>query len=273
MVQKTFAIHTGLNGTARLYMEVGVSQLACWSKDLQTNEVQAFELFEFDPDKALGNFAEVFRLVKLHSKVLDANYAATTIIWENEECLLVPEKYAYRVPAGDYLDLVYGHAPGAITAQQPVAAANAVFRAPKSWKDELDKHFPYAKYTHKFQGIFTGNHNGDISDGVRVLFYRGHFFLVLYREGRLQLIRRFDYQTPEDVVYHILNTFEQYELLPTETDVYISGLIDLRSALYTELYKYLHNVKIEEYGNEQFHTEAFSEYPYHYFLPFFKTAA
>lgn len=273
MVQKTFAIYTGLSGTARLYIEAGISQLACWVKDLQTHQVQAFELFEFDQDKAQANFQEVFRQIKLFSKILESSYAATTIIWENEECLLVPEKYAYRVPAGDYLDMMYGHAPGAITAQQPAQQVNAIFRAPRSWKDELDKHFPYAKYTHKFQGIFAGNHSTDIENGVRILFYRGHFFLVLYRDSQLQLIRRFAYQTPEDVVYHILNTFGQYDLSPAETEVCISGLIDLRSALYTELYKYLQNVTVEAYNNEGMDDEAFTEYPYHYFLPFLKTVA
>ncbi|WP_147313895.1 DUF3822 family protein [Deminuibacter soli] len=271
MVQKTFAIYTQLEGTARLYIEAGMSQLACWIKDLQTGQVQAFELFEFDQDKALINFGEIFRLIKLHSKILESSYAGTTIIWENEECLLVPEKYAYRVSAGDYLDMVYGHAPGAITAQQPALTANAIFRAPRSWKEELDKHFPFAKYTHKFQGIYAGNHATDITDGVRVFFYRGHFFLILYRDSQLQLIRRFAYQTPEDVVYYILNTFEQYDLSPAETDVCISGLIDLRSALYSELYKYLQNLKVEEYNDEGMEDAAFGEYPYHYFLPFLKT--
>jgi hypothetical protein len=269
MVQKTFAIYTDAALTASsLQLELGSTHLACWTQDEQTQLVQTFELFEFDEDKT-DDFAEVFRQVKLYSKLLEASFDTVAVTWENEECLLVPAVYAGRIPAADCLNFAYGYSPGSVVGQRELSNSTALFRFPQSWKQVLEGHFPGAQYNHKFQHMYRSAGN----DGARVFFYRGHFLLTLYSNGQLQLVQRFVYQTPEDVVYHILNTFERNGLAAETATVQVSGLIDLRSSLYTELYKYLHNLKVEEAADCIPDTEAFREYPLHYFLPFFKTAA
>ncbi len=271
MVQKTFAIYTEeSNATSHLQVELGSAHLACWIEDAASELVQAFELFEFEQDKATEDFAEIFRQVKLHSKLFDTAFEATSIIWENEECLLVPESYASHIGADACLDFAYGYSPGSVTGRQAASGSMALFRFPQSWKQVLDQHFPQADYKHKFQHMYRLVSGGD---GARIFFYRGHFLIALYKAGVLQLVQRFTYQTPEDVVYHVLNTFERNRLSAETAAVQISGLIDLRSSLYTELYKYLHNLKVEEAADCIPDTEAFKEYPLHYFLPFFKKAA
>ena len=94
--------------------------------------------------------------------------------------------------------------------------------------------------------------------------------MAVYKQKQLQLIRSFDYQTPEDVVYHLLNMSALLGLELSTTIFIVAGLIDLDSSLFTELYKYIPVLQMEKAADGFLKNEVFSQFPAHYFTPFFK---
>lgn len=105
---------------------------------------------------------------------------------------------------------------------------------------------------------------------TRMLFYNDKFITAVFDKGNLQLLQTFAYQTPEDVAYYMLLICKQFELAPQEMALYLSGLIDTQSSLYSELLKYFVKVNYETIP-ESFGTNGLlDEYPSHYFSPLLK---
>jgi hypothetical protein len=275
MVQKTFGIYTTTDITAddeQLYIELGQRHVALWTAADTTETISAFELFEYDlsPLESLG---ETLRQVKLYSRLLEARYSSTKVIWENQECLLVPDSFHDKEIAPNYLDLMFGNSVNTLVQEQqrPTTRMTVVFRIPRNWKDAAQQYFPGAVYEHKYLNLYERFSND--SKGIYTLFYRNHFIMALVKEFKVQLLQTFDYQTPEDALYHILNTCNQYKMDYDTTPVHVEGLIDLNSPMYEELKKYLRDVSISIPGEKWQTGGDFRQHPSHYFLPFFKMMA
>jgi hypothetical protein len=109
--------------------------------------------------------------------------------------------------------------------------------------------------------------NGNIA---KIIFYNDKFIVAYFHNKKLQLLQTFTYQTPEDVAYYLLLICKQFGISQQEMIVNISGLIDVQSALYTELLKYFAEVQYEEFP-ESFGTDnMLEEFPEHYFSPMLK---
>jgi hypothetical protein len=108
---------------------------------------------------------------------------------------------------------------------------------------------------------------------LHIIFYHSHFIITAVRDKELQLIQRLVYNSVYEVVYHILNVCERLAMPINETYIVISGLIDLKSALYAELYKYVYHLHIDEAGETAFDKAILSDYPAHYFIPFINPVA
>ncbi|BAV06538.1 Protein of unknown function [Filimonas lacunae] len=273
MVQKTFGIYNPEtnSGNEQFYLELGNSHVAIWLKDSQSNVISSFELFEYDAEMT-PILANVIRDVKTISKIAKDYHPQVQVIWENSECLLVPTPYYEEKVSPHYLNIVFGNALHAEVAGQNNTASQtaAVFRVPKSWKEAILQYYPNAGFEHKYLGLF--NSFTTDKQGLYAFFYRNHFILVVVKDRKVQLMQTFNYQTPEDVLYYILNTCNQYGLDYEKTPVRVAGLIDFKSSLYEEMVKYLPDVAVDTLpGNKV--GKAFSDQPVHYFVPFFKTTS
>jgi hypothetical protein len=106
---------------------------------------------------------------------------------------------------------------------------------------------------------------------MNVVFYESSFIAVVFKEGQLQLMRCYQYQVAEDVVYHWLNLIKQLELNPEELIIRISGVVDIPSPLHTLLLTYFKNVTIETIQLGKINLTG-NQHPLHYFTPLFNLA-
>jgi hypothetical protein len=112
----------------------------------------------------------------------------------------------------------------------------------------------------------------DISEDTfaRVIFYNDKFIAAIFIHGALQLLQTFSYQTPEDTAYYLLLICKQFDIAPDKMVLNISGLIDEKSALYSELVKYFEEVHYEGVPDTYGTNGILNEYPAHYFSPLLK---
>jgi len=94
---------------------------------------------------------------------------------------------------------------------------------------------------------------------IKIDFGVDEFELVVVKQNKLLLIERFEYTTPNDVLYQLLKICNEYSLSQYETQLAVSGLVDKDSALYKELYSYF--IKID-FNNA---TWSHADYPTHFF--------
>ena len=121
--------------------------------------------------------------------------------------------------------------------------------------------FPKADFQPAYQ---IGKNEIDI---IHLYFYPKYFSVIVYKEDKLQFFQTKFYNTPEDILYVLLNIIYQYEI---EKNIKISagGFIDEQSKLFDLLYQYLEGLELGTVDESLFVSTEFKDYPPHYFLPY-----
>lgn len=147
-----------------------------------------------------------------------------------------------------------------------------VYRVSKDIHSLCKAKFQGSQYWHVYTILLLWSREDKLKTGniARVIFYNDKFVVAFFRDRQLQLLQTFAYQTPEDVAYYLLLICKQFEISQQELVLYISGLIDTQSALYTELLKYFAEVNYEGLPVMYSTNGLLEEFPGHYFSPLLK---
>lgn len=85
---------------------------------------------------------------------------------------------------------------------------------------------------------------GNNEKQVFVHFQENYFEIVVVRNQMLLLFNSFEYQTPEDLAYYLLFTYEQLQLSPEVIPVFFLGKIDETSEYFKIAYKFIRNCEL-----------------------------
>ncbi|HEY0299544.1 MAG TPA: DUF3822 family protein [Arachidicoccus sp.] len=269
MLQKTFDVHRGKIPSDFLHLEVGASHIALTAFDEYKIAAHDFEFYGFDLN---DNFENVLSQVYAQSVFLKHDYKHIKIIWENAHAQYVPACF-YNDSVSDAID---AFTEKSLAKQKRLLKKNDSFVIPFSVDEDkwqlLHKEFSHAEDSHKYYEIIHQSFASANDDKLHLLliFYPNHFIITAQKNGKLQFINSFVFSSGTDVVYYLLNTAKQLNTSISESLVTLSGLIDGDSALFQEIYKYVPHIDVDSAENATFLKENFSEYPSHFFVPFFK---
>jgi hypothetical protein len=265
MLQKTFGIYSEDIKDARLFIEAGETHISFCARTDAGAAVQGFELFRFDAADAKDAHS-LMREIKLNSNLLGISFTGFTIIWEHATCVCLPAHLSNSSTDEAYLDVAFGPSNDDDVFRVQVKGIQLLYRINKSWVKALSSYFPNAHTTHKWAYMVQENEIEE--SGLRIVFYADHYIVLLLKNNALQFVQSFAYQTPEEVLYDLLNIGLQYDVPVQQTPLIVSGTIDLRSQLYDVLYRYFERLEIAEVKQQWFELPGFSEFPLHYFSPF-----
>jgi len=124
--------------------------------------------------------------------------------------------------------------------------------------------FPFSKFRH--QSTLSVKQMLAASDeGCLLVDFGTYSFSVLAGAGgKILFSNHCSYTTPEDVLFVLLKTCQQFSLSQQTVSVRLSGLIDMQSALYKELFQYFREITFREAGWHTGNTGN-TEYPAHFF--------
>lgn len=268
MVQKTFGIYADSSEECNLMIQIGKQHLACWTVLSNTSTVHSFEYFQTD-SFIEENFKELFRQIKLHSKLLEQS-APPTIIWNNDECLILP-KHFINTHQEHLLCTAYGNKDIYLPFYQQEQESNILFRISEEAFKEINHYFPKAVIHHRYTSILQTQPSS--KDILEVFCYPEIVTIKVTNKNNLLSIQNYCYQTAEDVLYWLLNICTQWQIEVINVTIVLSGLIDEESSLYKEIYKYFPDITFSKNNVSFVEAEKFSDYPTHYFLPFFNPVA
>ena len=80
------------------------------------------------------------------------------------------------------------------------------------------------------------------TDGVLCNIHQNAFDIVLWKNGKIQLVNVYTMNTQEDVVYFLQLAMQQYELNPNVDKLFVSGEVIQQSLLFTTLSKFFRNI-------------------------------
>jgi len=266
----TAGIYTG---SAELFVEAGPMGISIVVLNIGKC-FQAVVTYSFPNKLNEQQLIETMKDVLEADELLQKPYTKTNIIWAFPESILLPPGLVNSDNHGDMLNLVYGDAKKGDLKSDFLYKHNLhnIYRVPGKIARAFESKFPYASQTHQYS-LLVNREMNTAEDELFVVFYTNSLTLMLCKEGRLQVIQGFSFDSPEDTAYHLLNVCKSFDVQPNKVKLHISGMIDEKSNLFTAIYKYFLNIEFDPLPGDYIYAGEIKEYPPHFFSHFFAIAS
>lgn len=254
-----------------LLMEVGEHMFSYIFFDRQNKRLLAFKSYpvEKQPEKPMGEVvAEILALDEL----LQGKPEETVILYGYPESSLIPDAFFTTGVQKAATELAYGNVNRGAVLEEAVEswALHNVYRIPRETFGFLKQQFPQAKNRHVYSAWLSSFTSEE--PALRLTFYPDHFIAAAIKDGQLQIMQSFSYQTPEDVVYFLLAICKETGLDPAQIPLLIQGLIDEQSSLFAEIRKYFLEIRLMPLPEHIDTGDLLNDYPLHYFTPILNLA-
>jgi len=213
--------------------------------------------------------------ILLTDEILKTDTVKKTWMYNFPESQLVPEQYFSAGSGEDLVTLFHGDLTMGIILSEKIEGQSQynVFRVPGEVHNLLSERFAGSRYQH-YYSVWMQCRQQQPSAAqtyIAVTFYPNRMLVAIVIEGQLHLLQSYSYEAAEDVGYYLLNICNQFGLSVQDTPVILAGMIDVSSALYTEIFKYFGQVVLDVFPGEKPAT-ALQDYPDHFFSPLLKLA-
>jgi hypothetical protein len=256
----------------KLIVEIGINHLAFVVED--DKKVIGFEYYAIAVEN--DNWNNVFAGAKNFSKLFSKNFGAVQIVYNTPEALIIPAQKFSNNSTDSYLQTVFGEQKNLKTfvekvniQHQPSLIANINDNIQLAVQSNFGNHYNSHVYTAILQQIL--GKETMVLEMLKVQFYNGFMVVLVVNNNALSLVQSFNYTTPEDVVYYLLNIVEQFSLSLNNTPVEVSGIIETSSKTFELLEHLFTRLTLETVNMEKNNgfEEAITVSNAHYYTPFF----
>jgi Protein of unknown function (DUF3822) len=167
------------------------------------------------------------------------DYPEYTLISDEEERVNDPRQLLRAICQANESSIIFS---------EPVhqLAMQNEYCVPGSVHEWMKNKFRGARYYHQYSLMMKCMGNEEGESRLILDFRTDEFVLLATRNGAFQLAQTFSYTTPDDVLYYLLKTCNQFSLSQQDVRVQLSGLIDKQSVLYTGLYQYFIHIEFRK---------------------------
>ncbi len=227
-----------------LMVEVGVAEV-----NFLFYSTAPFQLHGFYQPKIMDTIAEPKNMELIKELVsrdtfLSKPFASVKIAYNFKTCALLPIQFFKVEDKAAILNVMHGVDFSSYSFHEDVQGGNIklVYRVPCNVYDTFSNLFAKSIFMHS-TSIQINNFKNQ-QNFITCIVYNGYVKLILFKEKMLQIVQYFDYSTPIEVSYHILNVCSQFNVEVANVALQVSGNIEPKSSLYEELYKYFLNISI-----------------------------
>ncbi len=246
---------------------------------MNTGDMQVLCLKYFHFKQIKGRLhEEIIREIIFGDELLIKGMNETYIVYNFPESTLVPEAFFDIGLAKEFTEIVYGNLNKGtiVTEKVPWWDIYNVYKLPLDANKLLQYKFPVAKQWHYYSLLLKSFKKFNVNENeetLQVVFYEENMIVSVHKKGHLQIVQRFLYSSPEDVLYHLLNCCRQLDMSTHFLSLRLSGFIEMQSLLYGELVKCFKNVSFEDPEEVFLKNDLLKAYPLHYFSSILKIAA
>ncbi len=256
-----------------LFISAGKQGISFIQLDTDSNTFISVLVYHFAKNLTATAIAEQVNEIVSSENLSQQHFKKIFVTWCFDENVFVPQQYFDAGNSKEMLELVHGDLMQGAVQNELVATHNlhTVYKIPAAVKNIFNIAFPFCIQNHQSSLLINFEKNN--KDLLYCNFYPEHLTVLLRKNGQLQIIQQFEYASPEDAVYHLLNVCQSFETDAAKTILTVSGMIDTDSNLYSELYKYFQSVNCADLSASFNYAEEIKDHPAHYFSHLFATAS
>lgn len=246
-----------------LILELGDSLVSAIIKDEDANTFSAIAVYQLErPDTK--QISDVVKQLLEEKDIFNFSIKDVRIISAFHQSVLIPFSLSDKDHFSTIVDMVHGDLFSSAHVHTDLINEEGIYNAykmPHSLTESITTKFPNLKINHLYTSLLKTISKGE--DKMHLIFYPGKVIVLVVKENKFILVNSFDYFVPEDVSYLLLNLCKQLDLdkIPLE----ISGLIEVNSVLYKEIYKYFSVVTFASLPEDCTYPDEVTTFPAHYF--------
>lgn len=275
MVTQKLSLSAQHNNTPQQYASKLIGEIGMYHIALMVKSeigIEAFEVYEIDATTT--TWQNIFAAIKNYSKIFTKNYTQSAFYLNTTEALLVPEAKFSKESIEPYLTSIFGKANlvqyEADIVQIPTNPVT-IYRLPLALNETIKNNFMLFSYKHTYTKILEkllGN-GTMVMEMIKVQFYSKYMIVVVVYGNKLQLIQSYNYKSPEDVIYYLLNIVQEFSLNVKSTAVEVSGMIDIQSKYFEVLENVFGRLSLETITAQGIFKDYLSVANAHYYTPFY----
>jgi Protein of unknown function (DUF3822) len=237
-------------------------------KNEEQNKYVAVAVLQFDKGTDSGDYGNTLQEVIQNQSLFSGHFKKVHVMYSFAESVLIPFALYSSLENENVLNLVHGdlhNNTSILTDLVTESGVYNVYRVSTSALNALKSKFPGASNIHQYSVLLKQPRSKE--DQLNIIFYPQRIVLKLSKNGQIQMVNSFSYNTAEDASYILLNTCKQFEIrnIPVE----VSGLIEKDSALFKEIYKYFEAINFAVLPATNNYAEEINQQPAHYFSNIF----
>jgi len=183
------------------------------------------------------SFSQPENLKLLHSQIKwlkDALVADFTVCAQNVSFQLLPNEFNWLNNNGGWQ----------CTDLQAAIEGKIVYEINGNLNNALQFFSSNLKFKHPLTGLLhqVEKFMKPFANGVLCNIHQNAFDIVLWKNGKIQLINSYQMNAPEDVVYFLQLAMQQYELNSNADKLFVSGEVIQQSLLFTTMSKFFRNI-------------------------------
>ncbi len=144
--------------------------------------------------------------------------------------------------------------------------AKNIFSIPDEVHNWIVRTFPHGQLHHTTSAMIDfllWKHRGDEEDTFVIQVCPEYAEFIVARAKNLKLLNRYDFSTPEELVYYILFAMEQLQLNPDHVPLVFSGSISPEDHVFKLASKYIRNISMATLPDIVSGTSILGEIPVH----------
>ena len=228
-------------------------------------DIKGLAVYNFVQSVSPPEIAEEINNVLRSHPVFSELNASVTLCYDFKESLLVPGEYYDRQTDKALLEVLYDSDSSSEIKTDAIGDINIfnAYAVDKRITAVLTGKFPGASIFHS-TSLYLEKLKSSGQE-LHCIIFHNSVKVFLFKDKALQLVQQFAYNKPVDVTYHLLNCCGQYDIRATDVTLQLTGMIDVHSSLYNELYKYFLNINFQQPDPAVIIHERIKFYPEHFF--------
>lgn len=247
-----------------LLCEVSNEGFSFCIKNEDTNSFLGLGVYHFDKNKPAVGLPIALQVIFHQKEILSGKFKKVCIVYSFCQSTLVPFSVYDKEKNEVLMNMMFGDLGQNETIQTDVITDKSMYncyRIPTALLEVIQNQFPDASCLHQYSLLLKNKSVED--DHLTLIFYTQKFIACLKKDGKYQLINSYNFETPEDVSYALLNICQQFNI--ADPQLIIHGLLEENSPLYKDIYKYFIDIQLASLPPENVYAEEINKFPPHYF--------
>lgn len=248
-----------------LLVEIGNSNISFLVYEKCPFHILGLYMHKIEDDFSTNKYIDTLKNIIDENELLKSSFFTIKIFYNVINATLVPTQYYLETEKENILNVMFGENKSTYCFKENVKGneIKLVYRIPARLYEFVHTQFSKSTFNHSSSSqIDLLKSNASL---LKCIIYNQAIKLLLFIDGNIQIVQFFNYETPTDVSYHLLNVCKQFNVDVKNINVELSGLIEEKSNLYLDIYKYFLNISFATINNEIVITEALNKLPQHYY--------